>query len=144
MDGENQKILLKWLSDLKRRHRQTMKNFYIVLPKKRNSELLLKKYRAMINALFLCSIVFGGEAYVELEEFAEGELLREVQLCGNLLDALVGLFQQDLRIVDGDGCDPLGRGLAGVFFHNAGEMAGGEVRLRGIETDASLGMVVLI
>ena len=129
MDGENQKILLKWLSDLKRRHRQTMKNFYIVLPKKRNSELLLKKYRAMINALFLCSIIFWGEAYVELEEFAEGELLREVQLCGNLLDALVGLPQQELCVINSDSGDPFGRGLASVLLYDAGEMAGGEVRL---------------
>lgn len=79
--------------------------------------------------LFLCSIIFGREADMELEELAEGELLREVELCGNLFDALVGLPQQKLRIIDGDGGDPFGRGLAGILLDNAGEMAGGEVRL---------------
>lgn len=34
---------------------------------------------------------------MELEELAESELLREVELRGNLLDALVGLPQQELR-----------------------------------------------
>ena len=66
---------------------------------------------------------------MELEELAEGELLREVKLSGNLLDALVGLPQQELRIKNGDGRNPFGRGLAGVLLHDAGEMAGGEVRL---------------
>ena len=79
--------------------------------------------------LFLCSISFGGEADMELEELAEGELLREVELCGNLFDALVGLSQQELCIVNRDGGDPLGRSLAGILLDNAGEMAGGEVRL---------------
>lgn len=81
---------------------------------------------------------------MELEELAEGELLREVKLGGNLLDALVGLPQEELRIKNGDGRNPFGRSLAGVLLHDAGKVAGGEVRLRGIVTDASLRLVMLI
>ena len=81
---------------------------------------------------------------MELEELAEGELLREVELCGNLLDALVGLPQQELCVINRDSGDPFGRGLASVLLYDAGEMAGGEVRLRGIVTDASLRLVMLI
>lgn len=81
---------------------------------------------------------------MELEELAESELLREVELCGNLLDALVGLSQQELCVINSDSGDPFGRGLAGVLLYDAGEMAGGEVRLRGIVTDASLRLVMLI
>ena len=61
---------------------------------------------------------------MELEELAEGELLREVKLCSNLLDALVGLSQQELCVINSNGGDPFGRGLAGVLFHDTGEMTG--------------------
>ena len=81
---------------------------------------------------------------MELEELAESELLREVELRGNLLDALIGLSQQELCVINSNGGDPFGRGLAGVLLYDAGEMAGGEVRLRGIVTDASLRLVMLI
>ena len=78
------------------------------------------------------------------EVFSEEGLRREVQLLRNLVNALVGVFQQGLRFENHRLVDPTGGRLATHLADRRREVFRGEVELLGIETYIALLAAVLL
>ena len=73
-----------------------------------------------------------------LEELAHKRLVGKAQLLGNLLDALVGLFQQEAHLQDDITVYPVAGSNLADALDGLGEILGCNVQMVGIPAHAAL------